>query len=28
VYIEISTTLENTDSLGRAYEAIAKSLER
>ncbi|XP_056114771.1 tetratricopeptide repeat protein 29 [Rhinichthys klamathensis goyatoka] len=27
VYIEISTTLENTDSLGRAYEAIAKSLE-
>ncbi|XP_067305932.1 tetratricopeptide repeat protein 29 isoform X2 [Pseudorasbora parva] len=27
LYLEISTTLENTDSLGRAYEAIAKSLE-
>ncbi|XP_077060951.1 tetratricopeptide repeat protein 29 isoform X1 [Siphateles boraxobius] len=27
VYFEISTTLENTDNLGRAYEAIAKSLE-
>ncbi|XP_058601863.1 tetratricopeptide repeat protein 29 isoform X2 [Onychostoma macrolepis] len=27
VCMEISTTLENTDSLGRAYEAIAKSLE-
>ncbi|XDV39690.1 hypothetical protein PO909_008891, partial [Leuciscus waleckii] len=27
VCIEISTALENTDSLGRAFEAIAKSLE-
>ncbi|XP_051722441.1 tetratricopeptide repeat protein 29 isoform X2 [Ctenopharyngodon idella] len=27
MHLEISTTLENTDSLGRAYEAIAKSLE-
>ncbi|XP_050987161.1 tetratricopeptide repeat protein 29 isoform X1 [Labeo rohita] len=27
VCMEISTTLENADSLGRAYEAIAKSLE-